>query len=165
VTVDRISRSYPGTVVSDIVQIGWSGLASHTEEYLIRVSKTVNEQRITEDAAIGVMSLLIHELEEVTLQEVLAIGSGGDYAATPSQGGPTVQVEVSGIRDDSSGRMAGARLAEKREQVLKGSPCGYVSVTTFRCPGVEAAHSYLHYVEASGQIDPNRKKRKKGNER
>jgi len=46
----------------------------------------VNENDLSEKAAIGVMALLIHELEGVTIQEVLQIGSGGDYLALLPRG-------------------------------------------------------------------------------
>jgi hypothetical protein len=82
VTVDRLSPPTPGTPSVGVREIGWGNLPLYSEEYLIHVSRTANERDITEKAAIVVMFLLIHELEDVTVHEVLPIGSGGDYSAS-----------------------------------------------------------------------------------
>jgi hypothetical protein len=147
VTVDRLSPPTSGKPSQEVWEISWGGLPLYSEDYLIRVSRAVNEHTITEGAAIGVMALLIHELEGVTLEVVLPIGSGGDYFGSFRNGGPPFQVEVSGIRDEPTAGAAAARLAQKREQVLSKSPQGYASVTTFRWMGGPTAHSYLHYAE------------------
>jgi hypothetical protein len=146
VAVDRRSPSTGGHQVREAHQIGWHGLPQYSEDYCIRVSRTVNAERLTEDAAIGVMALLIHALEGVTIQEVLQIGSGGDYLIVLG-GRRRVQVEVSGIREDAGGSESGSRLTRKTHQVLSHSPAGYVSVTTFHLPSAGGVHSYLHYAE------------------
>jgi len=140
--------------------IGWENLSQFSEDYLIRVSKTVNENDLTEKAAIAVMALLIHELEGVTIQEVLPIGSGGDYAIRLGTGGPPFQVEVSGIRIDPQGWESSSRLTKKLGQVLSVCACGYASVTTFSWRGGNSAHSYLHYTEIESQPEQGRRKGK-----
>jgi hypothetical protein len=118
-----------------------------SEAYCHRVSKTINDHRITEDAAIGVMALLIHELEGVIIREVLPIGSGGDYLMAYQQEERPIQVEVSGIREDRTGSQASARLSQKCDQVVKHSSCGFASVTTFRHGVGAEVHNYLYFVE------------------
>jgi hypothetical protein len=168
VTVDLSSRSTSGTRSTTVREMGWNGLDC-TEDRLARVGITVNENDITEAAAIGVMALLIHELEGVILHEVLQIGSGGDYAASLGKGGPTIQVEVSGIRDEPAAGACRSRLEQKLKQVLTRSSAGYASVTTFRWTGGATAHSYLHFTEktksTTGGPKPASRKGKKGRKR
>jgi hypothetical protein len=118
-----------------------------------------NDQGITERAAIVVVALLVHELEGVTLLEVLQVGSGGDYAGAYRRGRVRLQVEVSGIRADLTGEVMRSRLAEKRAQVLTRSTRGYASVTTFQWTGGDTVHSYLHYVESSAPTIPGGKRK------
>jgi hypothetical protein len=147
VTVDRLSPPAPGTPAVEEIEIGWSNLPDYSENYLLHVSRTMNEHTITEHAAIVVMALLIHELEGLTLGPVLPIGGGGDYVVKPKKGKAALQVEVSGIRVEHRAGDARDRLREKREQVLKKSSRGYASVTTFQWLGGPTAHSFLHYAE------------------
>src|SRR5206468_3304386 len=107
------------------------------------ISDILNEQRITEDAAIGVMLLLIHELEGAVLTDVLQIGAGGDYPVRHSGHPEPIQVEVSGIKIGSASQ-ASSRFGTKRGQI-RGP--GFVSVTTFQHGRTGAAHSYLHFVD------------------
>ncbi len=160
VTVDRLSPPVPCTASVAALQIGWNGLPLFSEDYLLRVSRTANEHDITEKAAIGVMALLIHELEGVIVQEVLPIGSGGDYAICLKTGNAPCQVEVSGIRDEQQGGTAASRLREKLQQVLSQSDRGFASVTTFRWKGGNSAHSYLHYVEKTKPTRGGKRKTK-----
>lgn len=147
VMVDRIASTTGSVRQSEIRTIGWSNLPKFSEDYCIRLMYTINERRITEDAAIAVMGLLIHELEGVRIETVLQIGSGGDYLVTLSKNKQWVQVEVSGIREDLAGHKAESRLAEKRTQVLEKSEAGYVSVTTFHRAANGGPHSFLHFAE------------------
>lgn len=147
VTVDRIASTAGAVRQIEVREIGWDGLPKFSEDYCVRVSRTFNEQRITEDAAIAVMGLLIHELEGVTVESVLRIGSGGDYLIELSKNEQSVQVEVSGIREDLVGNRAESRLSEKRAQVLMKSDSGYVSVTTFHYAATGGPHSFLHFVK------------------
>jgi hypothetical protein len=62
VTVDRISPASGKARWRVVREIGWANLPDHLH-HCQEISKILNEQRITEDAAIGVMLLLIHELE------------------------------------------------------------------------------------------------------
>jgi hypothetical protein len=143
VTVNRRSRDEVER--TEEWTIDWAGSVRCDESYLGQVSKDFGDQVISEDAAIVVMALLIHELEGVTIREVLPIGSGGDYRATAPQIG-LVQVEVSGAKEDQSGHESANRLRKKSEQVLKCSDSGFVSVTTFWHGKVNGVHSYLHFV-------------------
>jgi hypothetical protein len=106
------------------------------------------------------MALLIHELEGGIVETVAQIGSGGDYFVKPGKSRQTVQVEVSGIREDLVGNRAESRLREKQAQVLTKSDSGYVSVTTFHHGANGGPHSYLHFVESG---HPKRTQRKKPN--
>jgi hypothetical protein len=160
ITVDRKGPSTGGEQATEVLKIGWGGLDSLSEDYCVRVSRTVSAHQITEHAAIAVMALLIHELEGLSICTVLPIGSGGDYLIRRGEEG-LGQVEVSGVREDASGREAASRLAKKCEQVLSISRWGYASVTTFRRPPADDLHSYLHYVKKGDGRKP-RAKRKRG---
>src|SRR5581483_7928324 len=77
VTVDRSSQATGHEEVRGTLPIGWSGLPDFSEDYCAQVSRALNANDITEKAAIGVMALLIHEMEGVEILHVLPIGSGG----------------------------------------------------------------------------------------
>jgi hypothetical protein len=147
VAVNRLTRTTGLEPRQTLRLLGWGGVTGVSADDCERLSITFNERRITEDAALAVMALLIHELEALSVERVLQIGSGGDYVLSMRRRGQAAQVEVSGIREDSSGRRSRSRLAEKREQVLAKCPAGFASVTTFSHPGAGGVHSYLHYVE------------------
>jgi hypothetical protein len=151
IAVDRVSPKTKLTQVSQQCEIGWNRLRNVSEEYCEKLKLSINAERITEDAAIGIMALLIHELEWCTISSVLPIGSGGDYLVTGVGGGPQTQVEVSGIRQDSTGSEGRSRLRTKCEQVLTKSSSGFASVTTFSRLAAATPHSYLHYVEAGSK--------------
>jgi hypothetical protein len=106
----------------------------------------LNDHALTEQAAIAVMALLIHDLEGGVLQRVVGLGGGGDYYVITPGSQKVDQVEVSGIREDAHGSEANKRLAKKTGQVLTHCKAGFVSVTTFAHSAVRIAHSYLHYV-------------------
>lgn len=163
VLVDRIASTTGSVRQTEVRAIGWSGLPKFSEDYCIRVKYTINERRITEDAAIAIMGLLIHELEGVSIESVLQIGSGGDYLVKLSKNKQLVQVEVSGIREDLAGDKAESRLREKRAQVLQNSDAGYVSVTTFYRAANAGPHSFLHFAERGDRKrSEGRKSKKKG---
>jgi hypothetical protein len=155
VTVDRISPSSGDVRREEIWEIGWANLPDHLDrcEEIVLI---LNEQRITEDAAIGVMLLLIHELEGVVSPRVLPIGSSSDYTAHLP--GKVESVEVTGIRIGSAGQSS-SRLGEKRKKILRA---GFVSVTTFQYGESEAAHSYLHFVTTESVTKGARPKRSRG---
>jgi hypothetical protein len=141
VTVDRLSAASKGDRWEEMRDIGWSGLTDLLDQGE-ELAQVLNEHDITEKAAIGVMLLLIHELEGAVLSGVLQIGSGPDYLVDLSGRPEPVQVEVSGIKSGSAGQ-ASSRLGERRGR-LRGA--GFVSVTTFQCGEDAAAHSCLHFV-------------------
>jgi hypothetical protein len=146
-----ISHRSEGLVDDSVLEreIGWIDLG-FTEIVSNQIKNTCNSNEITEKAAIAVMGLLVHELEKIQIKQVLQIGSGGDFVANYIRSGRPIQVEVSGIREGqpSDSRF---RLTQKREQVLKTDPRGFVSVTTFHQIGSGGGivHSFLHYVESS----------------
>jgi len=147
VTIDRASPKTDEKRIKEVRELGWSGETGASEDDCVRLPRVANEQRITEDAAIAVMALLIHELESVTVERVLEIGSGGDYVLSLKMRGESAQAEVSGVREDRTGAKSRARLSEKLAQVLRQCPIGFVSVTTFCRLKAGIVHSYLHYVE------------------
>jgi hypothetical protein len=126
-------------------RIGWSN-----QEGLRRVCEqfpyTKNAQDLTEEAAIGVAALLIHDLEGGVLQSVLQIGSGGDYLVRVSGEDSFIQLEVSGLRVGETGSTSASRLQQKTDQVLTHARVGLVSVTTFSHGPQAVVHSYQHFV-------------------
>jgi hypothetical protein len=162
VTVDRRP---PGGVTpfEQSVIIGWDG-DSVTRDQATKIQYIHNEHRLTEFAAIGVMLLLINELEGATYPGVLQIGAGGDYLMSLPDGSE-VQVEVSGIRIDASGSDARRRLVEKCDQVLTTVDRGFASVTTFSYRNGDAAHSYLHHVARPTPTARNRSPSKSSRKR
>jgi hypothetical protein len=159
VDVDWITRPGTNPAVQVHRDVGWNGL-QYLNNVCAQLPMTVNAQTLTEQAAVGVMALLIHDLEGGVLQNVLPIGSGGDYLILHRRGGNPIQVEVSGIRDDATGNASRARLTQKSVQVLTHSMAGYASVTTFSHPAGAIVHCYLHYVR-QGRKRGGRKGKKK----
>jgi hypothetical protein len=147
VVVDRISPASRETRRVEIREIGWGELPDHVDDCEQLRTFRLNEQDITEKAAIGIMVLLIHELEGAVLRKVLQIGEGGDYLVKLAGYSDHIQVEVSGIRIGTVG-VASARVVQKRGQV-RGA--GFVSVTTFQHGQGGAAHSYLHFVDPADE--------------
>jgi hypothetical protein len=141
VVVDRISPASEEARWEELREIGWANLNEPIADCK-GVRLRLNEHDITEQAAIGVMLLLIHELERAVLTTVLQVGAGGDYLVKLSGRLKPVQVEVSGIKIGSGGTAA-TRLGKKREQV-RGP--GFVSVTAFQHGETVEAHSYLHFL-------------------
>ena len=142
--VERRTPSTGAREFRESCMIGWQGTFSRDD--CLKARRTSNDHRLTEDAAIVIMALLIHEFEKVIIENVLPIGSGGDYLGKIPGIASTSQVEVSGIRDDTKAT-ARFRLQEKLNQVRTGYAC----VTTFLCRDEENAHSFLHHAEAEGK--------------
>lgn len=161
ITVDRISPGSEEIRREEMRAIGWSGLTDHFDQ-CDEIARTLNPHDITEHAAIGVMFLLIHELEGAILTGVLPVGSGGDYLVALSDRREPVQVEVSGLKNASASQ-ALSRLGSKCDQI-RGP--GFVSVTTFQHGEDGSVHSYLHFVvpgiktQGAGRPGPERKKGK-----
>lgn len=163
VQTDWVGRPGNGQAVLEHRNIGWANLRQaipKLSSLLDQLPSTMNADDLTEKAAIGVMALLIHDLESAVLQTVLEIGSGGDYLVQVQEGKAVVQVEVRGIRRAQSAAVSKAKLAEKRKQVLKHSKTGYASVTTFAYPGGPMVHSYLHYVRQASKKKARAKRKK-----
>lgn len=142
-------------------EIGWSCVPREITDECPRWINTINAQDITEGAAIGVMALLIHDLEQAEIVNVLQIGSGGDYLLT-IKGNPQLQAESSGVHIDDKGYLSTARLTQKTQQVLTKCSAGFVSITAFSHTENQQVHSYLHYVTSSNQHGPSPKKSRGG---
>jgi hypothetical protein len=152
ITVDRISPPSGETRWEEIREIGWANLPDDLAD-CEWVRGRLDENTITEQAAIGVMLLLIHELEGGVMNQVLQVGDGGDYLVNFEDRPDPLQVEVSGIKTGSAGE-ASSRLGKKRGQI-RGE--GFVSVTTFQHGETGEPHSYLHFG-GPGKTPGNKKR-------
>jgi hypothetical protein len=157
ITVDRISPGSGKSRWDEIREIGWADLPADLED-CEWVRGRLDENTITEQAAIGVMLLLINELEGGVSTTVLQVGSGGDYLIRLEGRPDPVQVEVRGIKSGSAGQ-ASSRLGEKCGQI-RGA--GFASVTTFQHGKDGAAHSYLHFVVPGNNAEKTKRGRRKG---
>lgn len=126
--------------------IGWEGVAPNIADARFRWPLTKNAKVITEEAAVGVTAMLIHDLENGIVTSVLQIGSGGDYILT-MEDGQLLQIECSGIRVDPTGSLGTKRLREKCDQVLSKADRGIASVTAFSSGVAQGVNSYLRYAE------------------
>src|SRR5580700_2764161 len=63
VNLDRISPSADRPRFEEVRYIGWNGETGVSDDDCTRLAITFNASRITEDAALALMALLIHELE------------------------------------------------------------------------------------------------------
>ena len=150
VIVDWVAR--PGVSASQELtrQISWTGVPKAITDEAVKWTVTKNSHDITEEAAIGVMALLLHDLEGAKILKVLQIGSGGDYlVAIP--GSPNLQAESSGIRVDPLGYLSTQRLKEKSEQVLTRCSAGFASVTAFSHSPSKDVRCQLCYVARSNE--------------
>jgi hypothetical protein len=152
ITVDRISPASTRSRREEIREIGWANLSGELDD-CEQVRERFNENTITEHAAIGIMLLLIHDLEGGVLIRILEIGHGGDYLVRLPDRPDPLQVEVSGIKTGTPGE-ASSRLGKKRKQV---HGAGFVSVTTFQHGENGEPHSYLHFG-SPGTIPENKKR-------
>ncbi|AMV29083.1 hypothetical protein VT84_32105 [Gemmata sp. SH-PL17] len=160
VAVDWLARPGSGAAVQETRGVGWNGLVKFAGDLAVQWNVAVPPQDITEQAAIAVMALLIHNLARGEILRVLPIGSGGDYSVQVSGLKRPIQAESSGIRSDPSGSQSRARLGQKKLQVLTVCRAGFAAVTTFaHAPGANV-HSYLHYV-----CKKPRKRKKKRNKK
>lgn len=125
--------------------IGWGNILD-LDSKCCQYRRTFNDHNLTEQAAIAVMALLIHDREGGVVQQVLQIGSGGDYLVLTRRARKPDQIEVSGIHTDADGSRSQQRLVDKTDQVLTHSKVGFASVTTFAHSQAATAHSYLYFV-------------------
>jgi hypothetical protein len=146
VIVNWLARPGRGAATQENREIGWTGLANYAGDLAVQWNVTVPPQDITEQAAIAVMALLIHDLAQGEILQVLQIGSGGDYLVQVGSLKRPIQAESSGIRSDTTGSQSRTRLNQKKVQVLTHSRAGFAAVTTFCHPHGDIVHSYLHYV-------------------
>jgi hypothetical protein len=146
VEVNWLRRPGRGPVERVRRRIGWSNEGEGLRRVCEELPITKNDQDLTEEAAVGVAALLIHDLEGGVLQKVLPIGSGGDYLLRVSGMDSFIQLEVSGLREDHTGSASASRLRQKTEQVLTQARVGFVSVTTFSHGPHAVVHGYQHFV-------------------
>lgn len=128
--------------------IGWEGVSPIIADARWKYPATKDKTRITEEAAIGVMAMLIHDLECAEVTTVLQIGSGGDYLVK-IDGVVPLQVECSGIQLDDTGSESNKRLRKKCGQVLSKADQGIASVTAFSHGAGQGVYSFLHYTARS----------------
>jgi hypothetical protein len=148
VAVERRSPSQPDGPAEVACTVSWANLNVDLPDWCVRRRNTVCDENLTEWAAIGLMALLIHHLERLTITSVLPKGSGGDYELEVEGSGRAAQIEVSGVREDRTptGSLTRARIAEKQDQILRTQSEGWVSVTTFARGPAGEVWSALHFV-------------------
>lgn len=146
VEVNWLPRPGSGTASQEHRGIGWAGLTDYAGDLAVQWNITIPPQDITEQAAIAVMALLLHDLARGEIIQVLSIGSGGDYVVRVRGLKWWIQAECSGISADPNGSRSRATLKRKKAQVLTHSRAGFAGVTTFSHPQGDIVHSYLHYV-------------------
>ena len=134
--------------------VSWAEVSQETLDECSRIGRTLGTNDLTEWAAIGMMDLLIHNLEGSSVLGVVEQGGGGDYWISFESGEPSAQIEVSGILDDPTGAAIRSRVREKREQLLKMRHSGFVSVTAFGYKGSSEILSVLDFVEREADRDP-----------
>ena len=131
VRIDWVRRPGGCSPQEVVREISWQGVPNWVLDASATLPFTKNASAITEEAAIGVMALLIDDLEDAEILTVLPIGSGGDYQLLLRGLNAQTQVECSGIHIDERGYESTARLKQKPEQVRTISPNGFASVTAF----------------------------------
>jgi len=140
--------------------VSWVGASAGREDALVQWPVGVSSQRQTEDAAIAVTALLLHNLACAEIVKVLRIGSGGDYLVQLAGDAGLAQAESSGIRSDPTGSESKSVLNKKKAQVLKKCDSGFASVTTFLHTKSVSVHSYLHQVRRAVGGDQPKKIKK-----
>jgi hypothetical protein len=148
VEINHRRRGGDGSEVILSRRFGWSGLDPEVARVCEQLPRTKNRNALTEDAAIAAAALLIHDLENGTLETVLQIGSGGDYLVRIPELSTPIQIEISGVTEDPSGSESRMRLNRKSDQVLSRARVGFVSITTFSHGPQGIVHSYLHFTKA-----------------
>jgi hypothetical protein len=146
VCVSWLARPGTGPAADVRRTIGWSDLLNYSGDVVVQWCAAVPAQDITEQAAIAVMALLLHDLAQGEIIRVLPIGSGGDYSVQVRGLKRSIQSECSGIHADETGHKSRTRLGQKKVQVLKKSRAGFASVTAFSHPPDGVVQSFLHYV-------------------
>jgi hypothetical protein len=124
----------------------WSGCSALDSDSLLRFQRTWDSEAITENAAIGVMAMLIWELAQASVVTVRQKGRGGDYDFVQREGFEVMKVEVSGIKTAPHLSSLQVRVAEKSiSVVLKFPHEGFVSVTAFDYGQEHLVKSVLKY--------------------
>jgi len=135
--------------------VSWADLPKEQLDKVLKWPSTMNAQDITEGAAIGMMALLVHDLEQASINTVLQIGNSGDYLLTISGG--LIQAECSGIAIDPNGYLLSRRLKDKCDQVLRKDERGFAAVTAFSYSQDKLVRSSLHYCSRQQKKTHRRK--------
>jgi hypothetical protein len=122
---------------SKAVSLRWSSATAQKAGYVVA---TYQDERVTEDAAIGLCAASFALLSEGRITEVTQRGQGVDYWVDDRR----AVLEVSGLREGSSSDLQ-RRHHQKKGQLASSSLCrngkgGYVFVVLFS--GREAQFSY-----------------------
>lgn len=146
IRVSHIRR--PGTEAEQLSIVNcdwslWESLDIRTPEVC---EDAIENEEITEKAAIGLMALLIARLENITIERVTRRGTGADYLVRAIVDGTILPVEVSGIEIARYPSEARSRVDQKRNRLLGHNSDGFVSVTAFSHPPNRREFSYLHFV-------------------
>lgn len=152
VIVDWVAR--PGGSASKELtrEISWKDVPTALADEAFRWAFTKSSHVITEEAAVCVMALLLHDLENVECLKVLEPGSGGDYLVV-IPGVPPLQAESSGIRVDPKGYESTQRIKEKCAQVLTKCSTGIASVTAFSHSASQDVRCQLRFVAKSDGVE------------
>lgn len=150
VIVDWVARPGVGAAQELTREIGWTTVPEAITNEVVKWRITKNSHDITEEAAIGVMALLLYDLERAEILCVLPIGSGGDYLVA-IQGIPPLQAESSGIHSDPMGYLSTQRMKVKCEQVLTKCSTGFACVAAFSHSPSRDVRCKLHYVSRSNE--------------
>jgi hypothetical protein len=102
VTVNWVHRPGDSRPETATCNVGWANLPPEILQSAVIWTETKNEQTITEEGAIGLIALLIHELENAKIKRVVPIDRGGDYYLE-LQDLTETQVECSGVKVDMHG--------------------------------------------------------------
>ncbi len=154
VIVDWVARPGVGAAQDLTREITWTGAPDAITDGGIEWTNTKSSRVITEEAAIVVMALLLHDLEGAEIIKVLEIGSGGDYEVI-IPGAGKLQAESSGIHSDPKGYESTQRLKEKCRQVLSNCSAGFASVTAFSHSPSQDVRCQLCYVTKNGYAVEN----------
>jgi hypothetical protein len=145
IPVDWVSKeSYPEA--SEVRRtVNWKSVAEMRAIEIAKIPFTKNEQQITSEAAIAIVSLMIHALAGIEIVGVLKIGSGSDYKIQ-LQSAESV-LECSGLNRPGGRSRSRDRLREKREQLLGKDDHGYVGIVTFGGVEFGGTRCDLHFVK------------------
>lgn len=149
VRVDWVRKPGGGLPQHFMREISWREVPALILDACLKWKSTKNNQQTTEEAAVGVLAMLIDDLENAEILSVLQIGSGGDFLITIRETSVEIQAECSGILVDEKGYETTQRLKDKGKQVLTKSTSGFASITTFSHSKSQEVRCKISFVGAS----------------